>query len=118
MCGLGDGTIHEVAEKFNEENKDLIVPSCGYTTKLVPAGWHDIHFPILEGMISTYLRMLGAVLDIDSEESYGKWCTILYLLPKIVLGTTDMSSLYPEGYVKKAVQRGLETRVCYPLWLT
>lgn len=81
-CGLRDEMIHEVAEKYHEENKDQVVPSCGYITKLEPAGFHNIHFPVLEGMVSTYSKML-AVRDWDYEESY-------------------------EGYVKKAIQRGLK----------
>jgi hypothetical protein len=47
------------------------VRRCGYTTKKVPAGFNNIHYPALDGLAHTYIRML-ADFDPDYEESYGK----------------------------------------------
>lgn len=72
-CGLNDETIRKLSDNFFEEKKDLIAqtPNRGYISKWIPAGWHKIHFPVLEGLVDTYVRSLGK-LDFDFEESYGK----------------------------------------------
>lgn len=108
-CGLRDEMIHEVSEKYHEENKNQVVPSCGYATELEPAGFHSIHFPILEGMVYTYFKMLP-LLDFDYENSYGKSNTILTLCSRRGFSALLIYCLYSislEGYVKKAIQRGL-----------